>query len=526
MVQAELTFESIGLSSQLVRDLIDNKEKALQFVSLPFKIDDIPEQISKKLFSNESRQLLHKSLKLQYDGFDMSKRSGDNLNALLQDNCFTVCTGHQLNLMTGSLYSIYKIAQTVVLASSLNKNHSSHEFVPIFWMATEDHDFEEINHIHLYGRKLSWERENDSMSVGRIGLNGINDFLDEIDGAYQNPELAKIVNGLTDFYRDANNLADANRKLVNHLFGEYGLLILDGDDADLKGEMQQIFQNELSNGTVEKCVSRTNKELESNGYDQQVHVRECNLFYIDENGIRERIIKQPEGFKIGEKNRKLEELLDELASKPERFSPNALMRPLYQECILPNLVYIGGGGEIAYWMQIKALFDELQVTFPMLRVRDSYILLNKKDEALMKEYNLDIVSLKTDSSEIEKEIAIVESSGKLDLKEENELLDQLSIQLKEHAEAIDHSLSAAVEAEMSRMKKSMKTIERKMLNAEKRKHEDNFRKIDRLRQKVYPNRGFQERYENILPTLVNRPKIIEELLDINLDNTPKIKILR
>lgn len=524
MLKREISFKDLEMSSQLIRDLIEGKESATQFVDLPFKLESIPDQIRKKDFSDEKRQTLVDVLREQYDGSFHSAVKG-NLDRLLSPNTYTITTGHQLNLLSGPLYSIYKVAQVISMSRELNDRYPDQHFVPVFWMASEDHDYEEIDHIHLFGKSIRWERETASKAVGRLDLSGVETFLSQVEDLYQDPEMKAKVTKLIEPYRSKSNLTEATRDFMRNLFDEYGLLILDGDQKELKEQMVSSFQHEVQEASTYNAVSEANEQLEKQGYHQQVYVRPCNLFHLSASGERTRIEKDGDQFHFAGKNYSSEELSAMIADKPQEFSPNALLRPLFQETILPNLVYTGGGGEIAYWLQLKGVFAAFNVPFPMVRVRDSYILLHERDLELMEEKSLSFKDLKEDLGVIGKELVLEEVGSDLDLSKEKALFSELQESLKERAANIHSGLVNSVEAELTKMEKFLSNIEGKMIRAEKKKHEVSLKKIEKLRDKIYPNRGFQERFENVLPYVLKDDNFVKEIVSLDLSNDPLIKIV-
>ena len=525
MIKNELTFEELGLSSQLVRDLIAGTPETSDLIDLPFSLKNIPNQIAKKSFDTESRSVLHAAFVKQYGDVELTEASKENLEKLKSENTYTICTGHQLNLLTGPLYSIYKIAQVVSLSNQLQQLYPNFNFVPVFWMATEDHDYDEINHLRMFGKKLSWERETNNSVVGRLNLEGIDPFLEEVEGMYQNEDLKAKIQELTTFYRNSPTLTEATRKLINFLFGKYGLLILDGDDKSLKARFTPTIQKELTEGFVEKFVNETNGELTKRNYHTQVYVRDCNLFYIHEDGQRQRIERKGDNFAFGEKEYGREELLKESVEHPDRFSPNALMRPMYQETVLPNLVYLGGGGEIAYWLQLKSAFEGAKIPFPMIRTRDSYILLNDKDEAVLKEFNLQLPDLKRDVQHIVKEMALEESEMDFGLDTEREQIEMVKQALLEKAATIDKGLSQSIEGEFVKISRSIDNIAGRLIKAEKKKHEGSLKKLQRLQSKVFPENGFQERYDNMIPTYLQKEGLVDLLVELSVANGLLVRVL-
>ncbi|MFT5824025.1 MAG: bacillithiol biosynthesis cysteine-adding enzyme BshC [Crocinitomix sp.] len=527
MIQDQFSFAEFSFSSQIIRDLVEQKQNISEFLPQFFSLAQISQQTERKVFSSEQRKTLTDALVLQNGETSLSEASQSNLNRLKEDNTYTITTGHQLNLLSGPLYSIYKVAQVISLSRAMNESDPSKQYVPLFWMATEDHDFEEINHIHLFGNKIAWDKEDqENKIVGEIEPNGIESFTDPIVEKYSDENLKAILLSFTNIYKKSKNLAEATRILMNQLFAEYGLLIIDGNDAALKQAFAPIAVKEIREGFVHTAVTNTNNKLEAAGYHNQVYVRECNLFYINAQGIRQRISKDGATFQIEEKNFTVEELVEMVNDNPKQFSPNALLRPVYQELILPNLAYVGGGGEIAYWLQLNDVFKALELAFPLLRVRDSILLLKAKEMAELESLNLSVPSLKRDLHDLVKEIALEDVEVEIELKEELEQLNAIKNQLTEKAESINKGLVGMIEAEFSKMEKSIERIESKLIKAEKAKHEVKANKIKKLQAKIYPNGGFQERYENFIPYILNDTGFISKIVNnLTAQDQPLIRVL-
>lgn len=525
MLQPTYSFEELKMGSQLVRDLVQEKDTVKPLVNEFFDHENFEKLASKKTFSSEKRQILCDALKRQYEGFNLHQKTSENIEALKNNHTFTITTGHQLNLMSGPLYSIYKIAQCVAHADELNKRNANLNFVPVFWIATEDHDFEEINHIHLFGKKIAWEKsDQENVIAGRIKTDHIEPFLAAIEEKFQDPLALKVIQQFTSTYRDTENLADATRMLVNQLFGNVGLVILDGDDPKLKKLFQPIMLQEIEGEVGYQSVMKTNEYLEKNNYHEQVFVRASNLFYIASDGTRKRVRKENDQFYLEDDKIETTALIQMIQDHPEQFSPNALYRPMYQETILPNLAYIGGGGEIAYWLQLKALFDAHQVDFPMLRLRDS-VLLHRKDQAeLMKEFKLELMDLKLGVDQIVKDIALEESEQDLQLTEAQSDLFKAKSKVLEKVYEVNKNLETMVEAEFTKMIKSIERIESKLVKAEKSKHEQVQKKLVKLRDQFFPENGFQERYENFLPYyLKDDDFIIKILSNLKPEKVPQVR---
>src|SRR5690606_5863667 len=276
-----ITFQNSGYFSEIITDYLNQSEKVKSFYNRFPSLENFQLQIQeKKSFSASNRAILSKAILEQYKNLKTSALTDKNIKLLQENNTFTITTGHQLNLFTGHLYFLYKIVSIINLTKELKSEYPDYNFVPIFWMATEDHDFEEINHFYLHKKKITWNREAGG-AVGELDTQGLEEvyqvFSDEI-GTSKNAEYLKKL--FHDAYLKYHNLTDATRYLVNELFSEYGLVIIDGNDKDLKSLFTPYIKNELLNQTSFKKVSET---IEDFPYPVQVNPREINLFYLDNN---------------------------------------------------------------------------------------------------------------------------------------------------------------------------------------------------------------------------------------------------
>lgn len=527
MQKAAYSFDEFDFGTKLIQDLVNQKDAVKTFVTDFYQPQNVEKIIKSKSFTSKQRELLVVVLNEQNKDLDLSVKSKSNIDSLNQNNVFTITTGHQLNLLTGPLFSIYKIAQIISISEGLNKQYPQQKFVPVFWMASEDHDFEEINHLHLFGKKISWQNtEQKDVIAGKMKLTQLHAVLDEIESMYQNVELKSKLKNLTKFYLESSNLADATRKLINHLFGEFGLVILDGNDKKLKQNFKSVLLKEVQEELAFKAVSETNRNLKKNGYHEQVFVRNCNLFFIHEEGKRERIVKENDQFTFQNKSHSLVEIEKLIESNPEKFSPNALLRPVYQESVLPNLVYVGGGGEISYWLQLKNIFDKLGMTFPLLRVRDSIMILNQKQESELNDLNLSVKELNQNVDVLTKKMTLSKSADKLTLSEEQKTITQVKNDVLAKSNSVDKNLSSMIEAEFSKMISALEKIESKLIKSEKSKDESTGNKIIKLQEKLFPEKHLQERHDNFLPYYLARPDFISTIVsEMKFESEPKIRII-
>lgn len=510
MLKSTYQFEELGMMSQIIKDLVAHDNKTANYISDYFSLDKTLEYAKSRTYQGD-RTIL-KEVFNQQNSIGSNDLVQANISALEKENTYTITTGHQLNLFGGPLYSIYKICQVIAISRALNARQNENHFVPVFWMATEDHDFEEINHFHLFGQQLSWDIDSKDSITGEIKIEAIEELLAQVEDKFNQDEQLKMVKEITNCYRSSETLAEAHHKLVRYFFKDTELLIIDANHPKLKKMFADTAIKEVKEQFVFTAVNETNQKLELDGYHQQVFVRECNLFHIAADNTRERIAYEEGGFHFNDKRWSEEDLVTAIQESPEAFSPNALMRPMYQEIILPNVVYLGGGGEIAYWMQLKKAFEVASIPFPILRVRHSVLLMNQKSIDLLNELEVELMDLKLGVDAIIKSMAVEDAGADLDLEAVYAGVNVAKNELLNKANAINKGFEGMIEAEFAKFQKSLQKIEQRLIKAEKGKFDKTEKQLKRLSDQIFPNGGFQERYDNILSYYLQNPHIVAEIM--------------
>ena len=498
MSVTHIPFAATGYFSKLICDYLDQKPELSQFYGNFPDIEGFKNQIATKKtkFSKEARVLLTEALKNQYRNTAVTESTNQNIALLSDENSFTVTTGHQLNIFTGPLYFLYKIVTAINLAERLKKEFPQQHFVPVYWMATEDHDFEEIQYFKVNNTKISWNRES-SGAVGRLKTDGFEVVYQEFSTILGTSKNADALRKLfKKAYLNNDNLKEATRFLVNALFGDFGLVIVDGDDALLKKSLVPFVKSELFENTAFKHVSETDKRLEATA-KIQVNPREINLFYLKDS-MRERIIFENNLFKVNNTSLVFSEndILKEVEAHPERFSPNVIMRPLYQEIILPNLAYIGGGGELAYWFQLKDFFNAVAIPFPILVLRNSVLLATKKQLHKLDKLGISVPEIFSKQENLIANVVTKLSEINIDFSEQRNYLQQQFADLKVLAKKTDPTFLGAVNAQEKKQLNGLDNLEKRLLIAQKRKLSDVVERIVALQNELFPNQSLQERNQN------------------------------
>lgn len=491
-----IAFDSISFFNPLVIDLLNEDEKLNGFHTNTLSIQERISQRSN--FTQEQRNALHSALTVQYN--ELYKQSTTNkehiteqLNTLLKPNTFTVTTGHQLCLMTGPLYFVYKIITAINYTEQLNAAHPHNHFVPVYWAATEDHDFEEINHFNLYNKKLETTADTQG-AVGNIHLQNIPQLREQLISILGSTTHATaIINLFDSVYTPTNTLAQATQLLVHELFAQYGLLIVDANNAALKQSMYTIFNNELTQNTAYKLSTKTIEALVQQGYKNiQVTPREINLFMMH-NNKRERIIKTETNYTAGTSTYTLTQLQNSTA----QLSPNVILRPLYQEVILPNIAYVGGGGELAYWLELKSIFDYYNVPFPHLLLRHSALIMDNSAVEKLNGMQLSVTDLFENTDVITKKYIVLNTEKEFSTTMYQQQLEQIYNTINVELSTIDKSLAPVANAELKKSIDGLHALNSKVNKALKQQHANGITQVLKQKEKYFPADGLQERYENI-----------------------------
>ncbi len=499
MKTCRISYEDTKKFSRLVIDYLNEDKRLKSFINHFPEIDNFEKQITAKQNHPINRKVLVEVLRQQNTDLNLSKKSEKNIDNLLNKDAFTITTGHQLCLFTGPLYFLYKIISALNLAEQLQEKFPEKNIVPVFWMATEDHDFKEINHIHLFGKEIVWDNLQ-SGAVGRMNLSKFESVLHELKLVLGESENAKqLLHLFENAYLKHQNLAQATRYLVNELFGKYGLVILDGDDEKLKKQFIPIIKKDVLQQGFVKTIKQCSEQL-AKDYKAQAFVRDINFFTLTE-GKRDLI-------KGGITDKDIE-------GSSERFSPNVLLRPLYQETILPNIVTIGGGAEVAYWMQLRTAFQQENIPFPILLLRNSVLLLSEKQNKKLIDLGFGIDDVFKQEHALQKQYVFSQQSTEISLKKQQEDIEHVFAELL--AKTNDMPVQNSINAQLHKQLSALDKLEETLIRNEKKKHETALQQISKIKNQLFPNNILQERYTNFIPFYLKHGDNFIEILKENLN---------
>lgn len=503
----KIPFRSTHAFTELFLKYMDQEASLSSFYSRFPAIDNFQGQIREKFksFPDATRKILVERLQEQYLKIPTpSKEVKENILSLSQKNTFTVTTGHQLNIFTGPLYFIYKIVTVINACKKLKIQYPDRHFVPVYWMASEDHDYEEIKYFRLYGKNFVWET-NQQGAVGQFDTKELKNILQQLPGD---------VSVFREAYTKNNLLSDAVRDYVNKLFGSEGLVVIDADDRELKKIFIPVMQQDIFSQVPFKYVTETNAKLEKQGYHPQVNPREINFFYLEKN-LRSRIERNGEDFTVVDTTMKFsrKEIEKKIEEEPEKFSPNVILRPLYQEMILPNLAYAGGPAELVYWLELKSMFEHFQVPFPMLLPRNFALIIDGPVSRKLGKTGLEMQDFFEEKNYLFNHWVTKNSSHDLSLGAAMKTQAQLLAEIQARCEKIDPTLATMIRAETKKIQNTLEKVEKKMLRAEKRLHTDRLRQIEEVKDALFPHGSLQERTDNFLNFYQQDPNFINKLLE-------------
>lgn len=494
----QVAYSLTGYFSSLVSDYLEANQKLDPFYTHPPNIDGIKAAMAARDSFNTPRGSLVDALNKQYEGVKVSEIVNANIQSLNDGKTYTVTTAHQPNLFTGPLYFIYKIAHTIALSRSLEKQIPGARFVPVYYMGSEDADIDELGFVTIGGQKLVWQTKQTG-AVGRMLVDAeLLSLIKLIEGQIGvSVQGAAWVSLLKKSFTIGKTIADATFEIVHHLFGEYGLVVILPDSDKLKSLFTGVIGKELTTGFSNKAVQQTIKNLSAD-YKVQAAGREINLFYLQGNK-RERIVQTSNGFEVAALGLHFttEQILEDVKNNPSCYSPNVILRGVFQETILPNIAFIGGGGELAYWLELKNVFAEAAVPYPVLLLRNSFLLITAKQSQQLQKLKITIDHLFKGLQAMIDSFVKANSVHHLQINAQMAAIEAQYTLIKEQAANIDASLVDHIEALAHKQAQKLVQVQKKMLRAEKRKFEVEQQQITKIIEQLFPGGSLQERVENI-----------------------------
>ena len=539
-----MNFSDIPGHQNLFLDYLYEFENVSDFYTYDFRNRENYLKIFKNITENR-RNLspdISSVISEQYSNLAPTELTEKNIKKLSDKKTLAIVTGQQLGILGGPLYTFYKIITAIKLSRFLSERYDDYNFVPVFWLEGDDHDFNEVrsikiidekNSLSTIGYKEQVEEDDSKQSVGFIKFDSsITDFFNNLSNGLKETEFkASLIEGLKDFYNEGKTFKEAFRDLVFRYFDKYGLIIFDPQEIEAKRLLKPIFKKEITDFRLhtEKLVhlSATLEEL----YHAQVKVKPVNLFLMVDEG-RHSIEPVENEYRLRRKRKSFtqEQILELLENEPEKFSPNVLLRPICQDYLLPTAFYIGGPSEISYFAQIKPLYEFYDIVPPIIYPRSSATILENPIANILEKHTVDINDIFIDVENVKKKIINSVEESSID-----EMFDGLTKhvetafdELKEKLIDLDKTIADSSNRYRDKIFGSINELKAKAEKAQQKKYEATLRQIDRAAVNLFPNSNLQERELNFV-YFVNKygedfmKKIFDEL-QINKFEHQVIKI--
>lgn len=522
-------FPNYGGISQLFIDYVYNFKNVARYYAHDFNnFDDLPRLIETVLKNYKNRNALVDALKKQ--NHQRGNANVDkNLELLSKDNTLAVVTGQQVGLFSGPIYTIYKIITAIKLAYFLSDRFPDFNFVPVFYLESEDHDFLESNNAKIFNSKneivkIEFNPDLKKENYGPVGEVKFDEKIDEtlktLEDALQETEFKDEVLKLVRFaYSKGSNFAQAFVKFVGELFKDFGLIFLNPNDVELKKLLIPIFEKEIDeHPKLSGLIVDVSAELEER-YHAQIKPRPLNLFLLYKDGrfpiepADEEGIFRLKGARVKFSKGELKNILE---TSPHLLSPNVVLRPICQDTLLPTICYVAGPSEVAYFAQLKPAYVYFNVPMPVIFPRISATLIEPKVRKILEKYGVDIKEVFTDFSAVAKKILL--SSSEIDIdgffNVAKARFESMLNEIKEFVAKIDPTLAGAVDNSGSKILYHINNIYEKSISAHQKRNEIISQQIEKLKVNLLPEDELQERVLNITYFLNKYSlSLIEKLFD-------------
>lgn len=512
----KINWKEIPKTSLLHLDFLYDFPKVAQFYAGDYQKDPsyhkVLSEVNQKSYPREKvASLLHR----QNTEYGCGQKTLEKIELSAKDDSYLVLTGQQVGIFGGPLFTFYKAIFAIKTAEFLSQKFEKN-FIPIFGLASDDHDLLEVNFVRIIDRdnklkKIEYLPQEDDWgkSMSRIILSeNIQKTIADFDSATHPTEFkSEILSKLKECYRKKEKITNAFGKWMTRLLGDYGLVLFDFSDPEFKRLAQPIFQREIEQaGKSTKLVQKTNEELESRGYHLQVRKTDdfLNLFLHDIK--RERIKFEKGNLLLDKIKRKLskEELKEILEKEPEKISPNVLLKPVVQSFVFPISVYVAGPGEAGYYAQIKRLFEYFGVVMPIVYPRASLTLIETKIRTIMDKYSISFQQLLTSTEGVINEVMRRDFPNELEKRfdrTKEEIKNQIKV-LTQELETFEPSLRKTLNLSSGKIDYELKQLEKKVFRAHKKRSSILTDQIHKAKTHLFPDGKLQERELSILPYLI------------------------
>ncbi|KAA3620084.1 MAG: bacillithiol biosynthesis cysteine-adding enzyme BshC [Calditrichaeota bacterium] len=513
--------------SDLYKDYVNNFDKVAAFYEFDFHHESsFKNQVEKVQARNYPREALGRILHRQNSKFGAGERTFDSIECLEKNNANVIITGQQVGLFGGPLFVIYKALTTIKLAEKLGRT-CQNGFVPVFWLASDDSDFAEVNHVNFIGRDNSLNRaqleleHNQKQPMGQTQLTpAIDELFKTFPEYFHDTEFkSTILNTLQDAYNSQSSMSDAFAQWLMFCLKDFGIVLIDPSAPEIKELVTDIYYHEIKQRSPSTtAVINYSEKLQESGYHNQIQIREgrYNLFYhsAGRTGLEMQdgaIVSSDSLHTFSEK-----EMLAELQEYPQKFSPNVALRALTQDTLFPTIAYVAGPAEVAYFAQLKGVYQAFDVPMPIIYPRKSATIIEPAIDRLLDKFSLDATDIWQPVDRLFGDIVrgnVPDTFFDAILKLQNEIPGKLSA-LQDEIIKIDPTLEKMLQNTAGKIQSSIDNLEKKTVQAARRKETQIQDQLTRLADAIYPNQTLQERVLNYVPMMIKYgPEFIEKVYD-------------
>lgn len=507
-----ISFDEIPRTSRLFHDFLYNFSRVERFYqSEGREIDSLVARTGIVSAQTFARDAVADVLVDQNRKAGASEIAIGNIERLRQKDSVVVITGQQAGFFTGPLYTVYKALTAIKLTAELRVRGVN--AVPMFWVASEDHDFEEVNHTRVVNREgqlttITYTAcsPKEGKPVGQVTLcDEVDGNIEELIAALPASEfMPRLTDDLRASYHAGAGYADAFGKLMLKMMGHFGIVLINPLDDRLKQVAGEIYTRAISRvPEFATQLVKESAELEAAGYHAQVYTapEAVPLFMLDD-GRRKAIVRRDDGrfyLKGSEKSFNADELRDTVQRCPSCFSPNVTLRPIVQDFLLPTIAYIGGPAEIAYFAQLRPNYRLLERVEPVVLPRASFTLIEKRHAKTMSKYSIELADLFSGQEDVMKKVVegSMDQNTAMVFDESEKIFNEQLEKLRESLMAVDPTLADALKGGREKIVYQLHNLRTRFIHNRSKRDETMQQQIERLFAVLYPNKNLQEREINV-----------------------------
>jgi len=522
-----LSFDLVPHQTRLFLDYLHDPTALREFYPGAVRFHhELPARAPEVLAAHQTdRNSLCDALQDMNAGWGAGEQTLENIQRLRDADCLAVVSGQQAGLFSGPLYTIYKALSAVKLAGCLTQRHT--KAVPVFWIATEDHDFPEVAKAEFIGRdcklahvEVSQDLHQEGQPVGRVVIDGsidgvVEQLLELLPSSEFTSDLETLVR---DAWRPGRSYGEAFARMMTSLLGCHGLVLLDPLDQRFKALAAPLYSRAaLHAHEIATAIEVRSRRLVEAGYHAQVTPSENSfpLFIHDAVGARHALTRSDDGkytTKDADKSYTVEELASLALAHPEQFSPNVTLRAVVQDYLLPTIAYYGGAAEIAYFAQTAEVYRLLERPTTPILPRSSLTMIERHTGRVLERYGLTLADLFAGPESVLKRVVeehLGAETASSFAKTEGAVNSELD-SLREQLRSIDPTLADALETGRRKINYQLEGLRARFHRAQMARDEAAHRQLQRAFDQLYPNKELQERHINITSLLARHGRYVIE----------------